>query len=266
VNEAVRRLAKQLAQAGRCWLFLDYDGTLASFAPTPDDIFPDPELIQLVTRLAQQPERLRVVILSGRRLAHIQKLLPVPGILLAGSYGIEYQTSQGEAVQAYDPDQQRPLLDQVKAVWAGLITGRTGFFLEDKGYTVALHARHALPEEAQEVVALAERAAGQLLNDGPFRLLSGERFLEVAPQAADKGQSISSLLAEFPWPEAHIVYIGDDDKDEAAFEVVNARGGITIVVDEKLRPSQARYRLQDPGEVRQWLSRLAEQLEHNLTA
>ena len=69
-----------MRQAGHLWLFLDYDGTLADFAATPDEIIPDEELIALIDQLAKQPD-IRVTILSGRRLAHIQSLLPVSGIL-----------------------------------------------------------------------------------------------------------------------------------------------------------------------------------------
>ena len=75
-------------QAKYLWLFLDYDGTLADFAPTPDHIVPDPVVIQLLERLAKIPS-VRVTVISGRRLKDIQTLLPVKGIFKAGTYGIE---------------------------------------------------------------------------------------------------------------------------------------------------------------------------------
>ncbi|HSR29324.1 MAG TPA: trehalose-phosphatase, partial [Anaerolineae bacterium] len=82
------RVQERLAQAERLWLFLDYDGTLANFASTPEHVNPDPELVDLLARLVNQP-RFRLAVVSGRRLGHVQKLVPVPGILLAGTYGIE---------------------------------------------------------------------------------------------------------------------------------------------------------------------------------
>ena len=69
-------------------LYLDYDGTLAPFAPTPDDVLPDESVIGLISQLADSPN-VRVSIVSGRRLGHIRKLLPINGILLAGTYGVE---------------------------------------------------------------------------------------------------------------------------------------------------------------------------------
>ena len=45
------RLNKRLVGARRLWLFLDYDGTLADFADTPEHVNPDPEVIDLLTGL-----------------------------------------------------------------------------------------------------------------------------------------------------------------------------------------------------------------------
>ena len=91
-------IGERLAKAERLWLFVDYDGTVAEFAPTPDYIAPVQDVVDLMTRLAQHPG-LRVAVVSGRRLEHVRSLLPVPGILLGGAYGIELQTPQGEHIE-----------------------------------------------------------------------------------------------------------------------------------------------------------------------
>jgi trehalose-6-phosphatase len=39
-------LNERIARAQRVWLFLDYDGTLAEFAPTPHILEPDNDLIE----------------------------------------------------------------------------------------------------------------------------------------------------------------------------------------------------------------------------
>jgi trehalose 6-phosphate phosphatase len=256
-----KEMAGQIARSPRTWLVLDYDGTLADFAPTPDTLLPDEALIALISRLARHSGVLRVMILSGRRFSHIQTLLPVPGILLAGTYGIEYQTWEGAMGAFFDMESERPELEKVKHAWSALIEGRDDFYLEDKGYTLALHGSRASDADARAVLSMANQAAAFISERAALRVLGGYKFLEIAPTVADKGQSLTTFLERFPWPGAKIVYIGDDDKDEQAFAVVREREGIPILVAEKPRPSLALYRLSSPAEVRQWLALIANHLE-----
>ena len=244
-----------LARAERVWLFLDYDGTLADFAPTPEHVLPDPGLIDLLTKLASQPW-LRMAVVSGRRLGHVQKLVPVPGILLAGTYGIELQTPQGERIDRLEYGAIRPTLEALKPRWAGLIAGRNGFFLEDKGWALALHGRFAEEAETEGVLATARRLVNdriQSTSPDLFRLLGGHKFLEIGPRLAHKGHTVDYLLAQDPWPGALPLYLGDDDKDEEAFGVVKDQGGIAILVAAQPRETQADGRLESPQVARAWL-------------
>jgi trehalose 6-phosphate phosphatase len=250
-----QQLADRALEAGRVWLFLDYDGTLAEFAPTPDHVTPDREVIELVTRLAQL-ETMRVAVISGRRLNQIQALLPVPHVLLAGTYGVELQLPNGERYERIALDEVRPTLDQIKPRWIQLITGQQGYFLEDKGWSLALHARFANEAEADDILAQARLLASDLLTPDRFRLLGGQRFLEVAPRAINKGETVGYILDQFAWPGALPVYLGDDDKDEEAFAAIKARHGLALVVAAQPRPTQANCRLDSPASVRRWLHEL----------
>jgi trehalose 6-phosphate phosphatase len=246
---------ERLARAERVWLFLDYDGTLADFAPTPEHVEPDPALVDLLSRLVRQP-RLRIAVVSGRRLSHVQALVPVPGILLAGTYGIELQTPEGERIDRLEYEAIRPTLDALKPQWADLMGGRDGFFLEDKGWALALHARFAEEAEAEQVLAAARRLATAVTQGAPpdlFRLLGGHKFLEIGPRLAHKGQTVAYLLAQYPRPGALPLYLGDDDKDEEAFGVIQERGGITILVSVSPRDTKADGRLESPQAARAWL-------------
>ena len=249
------RIDERLAQAERLWLFLDYDGTLADFAPTPDHVDPDSELIGLLTRLARDP-CIRMAVISGRRLSHVEALVPVPGIFLVGTYGIELQTPEGERINRVEYDAVRPTLDALKPHWKQVIADREGFFLEDKGWALALHARFVHHDEAEKVLAAARRMATGAARSGLFRLLGGHKFLEIGPTLAHKGQTVHYLLDRYPWPGALPVYLGDDDKDEEAFGVVKARGGVAIVVAQEPRSTQANCRLESPKAARHWLEGL----------
>jgi trehalose-phosphatase len=249
------RIDERLAQAERLWLFLDYDGTLADFAPTPEHVNPDPQLIGLLTKLARHP-RIRMAVISGRRLSHVEALVPVPGIFLAGTYGIELRTSEGERINRVEYEAIRPTLNALKPRWSHLIAGHEGFFLEDKGWALALHARFADEDEAEEVLTATRSVATGAARSGPFRLLGGHKFLEIGPTLAHKGQTVDYLLDRYPWPGALPVYLGDDDKDEEAFGVIKARAGIGILVAREPRKTKADYRLESPRAARHWLERL----------
>jgi trehalose-phosphatase len=237
------------------WLFLDYDGTLADFAPTPEHVLPDPALIALLGELVRQPW-LRVAVVSGRRLGHVQKLVPVPGILLAGTYGIQLQTPEGERIDRLEYGTIRPTLEALKPQWSNLMAGREGFFLEDKGWALALHARFVEEDEAEGVLAAAHRLATGIMQDSPpdlFRLLGGHKFLEIGPRLAHKGRTVAYLLAQYRWSGALPLYLGDDDKDEEAFGVVKEQGGIALLVSARPRETQADGRLESPQAARAWL-------------
>jgi trehalose 6-phosphate phosphatase len=249
------KINARLVQAERLWLFLDYDGTLAEFAPTPEHVNPNPEVVDLLTRLAQHPP-LRIAVVSGRRLSHVQALLPVPGIFLAGTYGIELQTPEGKQINRIRHSAIRPALDTLKPRWLRLIAGREGFLLEDKYWALALHARFANDGEAEEVLTAARSMATEVATSRPFRLLGGHKFLEIGPRLAHKGRTVDYLLDLYPWPGALPLYLGDDDKDEEAFGVIKARGGIAILVAPEPRNTKADCRLASPQVVRHWLETL----------
>lgn len=252
---AYEQINERLAQAGRLWLFLDYDGTLADFSPTPEHVDPDPELIELLTGLARHPG-IRMAVISGRRLSHVEALVPVPGIFLAGTYGIELRTSEGERINRVEYEAIRPTLNALKPRWSHLIAGHEGFFLEDKDWALALHARFADDEETEEMLAAARSMATEIVTSRLFRLLGGHKFLEIGSRLAHKGQTVDYLLDRYHWPGALPVYLGDDDKDEEAFGVIKALGDVAIVVAQEPRSTQADCRLESAQAARHWLERL----------
>lgn len=245
----------KLEQATRLWLFLDYDGTLAEFAPTPDIVTPDKELIGLLSRLCAQPA-LRVAIVSGRRLQHIRKLVPIPGLWLAGTYGIELLSPAGIQVNRLEYDHIRPALEEIKPRWEKLINSKSVFYLEDKGWSLALHAKYASAEDAEQVLSYARGLARPIVSSTELHFLGGHKFLEVSPAAVDKGKTIDYLLDVEPFPEALPIYVGDDDKDEKAFSAVKAHGGLGVLVAHEDRKTEADCRLESPQAVRRWLGSL----------
>ncbi len=244
------RIRQHLQQGGLIWLFLDYDGTLVPIAPSPDQARPDAALLELLAQLARG-NVFRTVILSGRPLSALQAMLPVPGLMLAGLYGVETQMPDASVQRYIEPAELRSTIEKVKTAWTDLVRGRAGFLVEDKGSAVALHARFAAEADAEEVLPQAQSIASRLMRAGHFRLLGGQRFLEVAPAAAHKGKTVARLLAHGDW-NGLSVYFGDDDKDEEAFAIVQEHGGIPIAVGPR-ELAHAQECLPSPAAVREWL-------------
>ena len=255
IDGSIKEL-KQIQNAANLRIFLDYDGTLADFAPTPDEIYPDPELIDLLDRLNNH-QRFQVAIISGRRLSHIRTLIPVPGILLAGTYGIEFLDPSGTQIDRVDFEEIRPALDRIRPLWEELIRPHRDFYLEDKGWSLALHGKFVDGEAAKETLNQARMVIDQ--GDLPrdlFRILGGHKFLEVAPRLANKGLTVHYLISRYPLEGALPIYIGDDDKDEEAFEVVLQYTGVAIKVSTQPSETKAQLRLDSPNRVRQFLASL----------
>ena len=77
---------------------------------------------------------------------------------------------------------------------------------------------------------------------------------------AHKGRTVAYLLDQLAWPGALPVYLGDDDKDEDAFETIKAYQGVALVVGAFQRKTLADARLASPQAARVWLNTLVEQL------
>lgn len=241
------------------WLFLDYDGTLDEFAPTPFDVSPNQEIIDILESLVSNPN-IRVTLLSGRNLEQLRQLVPVQGVFLAGSYGIEILTPERETIHRANLEEIRPLLEGIKPSWTMLTRGKRGFFLEDKGWTLAIHARFADDRDAERLLQSARQADGLDALLQYFRIVGGHKFLEIAPHLASKREALIHLLEAYPFEGARLIYIGDDDKDEEAFPVIHDRGGRAVKVlqpSQLSQPTDADIFFANPRETLEWLKELA---------
>jgi len=130
---------------------------------------------------------------------------------------------------------------QVAAAWPGTL-------VEDKGSALGLHWR-AEPRAATVLRTFAEAVLPRLPG---YRLQHGDHVVELRPSAGDKGEAILALLGEEPFRGRVPVFVGDDLTDESGFAVVNAHGGLSVLVGQR-EPSAAHYALRDPAAVRAWL-------------
>ncbi len=98
-----------------------------------------------------------------------------------------------------------------------------------------MHARHAPEELAEAILEAAATVARAYLDQKTLQIIGGHKFLEIGPRVASKGETVTYLLRHYPWDGAIPIYLGDDDKDEAAFAVIADCGGIPILIAEQPR-------------------------------
>lgn len=225
-------------------LFLDVDGTLVAFADHPEQVRVPPGLVD---RLALLSESLggALALVSGRRIETLDRLFAPRRFAAAGLHGLQRRAAD-EPVPA--PENPPMALQAVKMQAKTLLTRYPQALLEDKGEAMALHWR-AMPEAAADLQAFAMQALTRLPG---YHLQPGDHVVELRPQHADKGAAIEAFLSEPPFRGRTPAFVGDDLTDEHGFGIVNAHGGISVLVGDR-EVTRAGHRLADIGAVFEWL-------------
>ncbi len=222
-------------------LFLDIDGTLAGFEPTPEAVQPTPRRTALLLRLGRGLEG-RLAAVSGRELAEIDRILGHSTPAAAGVHGLERRRPDGRIVKAAP----HPALAPAREAALAFAATHPGVRVEDKGVAFALHYRLA-PHMAAAVAELAAELAR-----GGLALQPGDQVIELKTPGADKGVAIGAFMAEAPFNGGRPVFVGDDLTDEDAFAAATRLGGFGVLAGPPRR-TLARYRLEGVDDVLDWL-------------
>ncbi|MBS0214746.1 MAG: trehalose-phosphatase [Proteobacteria bacterium] len=226
-----------------CALFLDVDGCLLEFADDPWSVRATPRLIAALDALEQRLDG-ALALVSGRTLSAIDAVFAPARYTAIGLHGLE---RRGDAHASTRDPRLAAIVDAARMV----LDAYSGTLIEDKGRSLALHWR-AAPAAGAEIHAFAMQALAQLPG---YRLEPGNQVIELRPDRGDKGSAIRDLMASPRFSGRTPVFAGDDLTDEAGFAAVNAMGGISVLVGERLL-SAATHRLVDPAAVRAWLEEL----------
>ena len=235
-------------------LFLDYDGTLAPIAATPDKAVLPRETKALLLKL-RKSAACSIMIVSGRSLADVKKRVGLPGITYVGNHGLEVE-GPGIKSQSPVPPSCRVVMGKITRELERRLSSVPGVVVEDKTLTISVHYRLAPPKALRAIRKDVVGVVGPHVREKKVRLTRGKKVFEIKPlRGWDKGKMVEWLLARqyFLLGERPIgsIYIGDDVTDEDAFKAL-ADKGLTVFVG---RPAAtvARCYLRDTGEVRRFL-------------
>lgn len=215
-------LAKAPATSG---LVLDFDGVLSP-------IINDPAASELPDRVAASLSRLAgalglLAVISGRPVEFLADRIPIPGVQLLGSYGIE-QVRDG--VRLIDPNAEKWLgrVSEASNALRNLLGAAQGVRVEEKSVSVAVHWRQA-PDQAAAADEV-HRATTRIAVETGLWLESGKLTEELLPPIeVDKGSALVMLLASQNLTS--VAYAGDDVGDIPALRAVHEAGGYALVVD-----------------------------------
>ncbi len=226
-------------------LFLDFDGTLVSIAPRPQDVRVPAWVQPALQALAQRLDG-ALAIVSGRPLAQLDDFLAPLRLPAAGAHGAEWRGASGRVARQLDDPP--PTVVHAARV---LVAAHAGLILETKpsGFSLHYRARPELEGACQEALFAALAAAPGA--SAVWQWLHGHCVFELKQRSVSKGLAVRALLAQAPFAGRQPVFVGDDVTDEDGIKAVQEAGGFGVRVGGG--DSQARYRLADTDAVGAWL-------------
>jgi trehalose 6-phosphate phosphatase len=189
---------------------LDFDGTLAPLVTDPQASRPVPGTVDALRALSATGAR--VAIITGRdagTAVRLGNLDTVPGIVVAGLYGIE--TWHDGALETPDtPGTIDMLRTQLPSVLAD-DGADPDLWIEDKRLSLVVHARRAAnPEAALDTVREQIYRVAEELG---LEVHPGRDVLELRLPGYDKAGALCRLAGD----RAGVLYVGDDLGDLPAF-------------------------------------------------
>jgi trehalose 6-phosphate phosphatase len=234
LDPAVEASVRRLVEGRRPLLIVsDFDGTLSPIVlePTAAQIVPAARAaLRRLARLAEaRPERVRVVVLSGRAARDVAGRVRVGGVAYHGNHGIEAgmlaRRGRAEQLEVASEAGLEPFVPGAAALGRAVarkLGSPPWLFVEDKGPSVAFHFRQAPdPERARASLLEAIDAVESEVGDHGLAAIDARRVIEFRPaEAGGKGTAVERLI-ERERPGAVLV-MGDDRTDAEAFAVVRA--------------------------------------------
>jgi trehalose 6-phosphate synthase/phosphatase len=236
-------------KASKRAIFLDYDGTLKNFVSSPDpgQAAPSKQLLDLLKRLAKQPDT-ELAIISGRTRDALESWfgeLPINLIAEHGSW-VKQQGEWAQGLFSFQEHKQKlmPILERYAERTPGAV-------IEEKNFALVWHYRNVPPELAFARNASLRHELNGALIGSEVSIFNGNKIIEIKPRAIRKSTIINELL-DSDYPD-FILCAGDDYTDEDMFEAL-PETAYTIKVG--LRETRARFQVPSVEKLRDLLKSL----------
>lgn len=252
---SITQLLERCRTSRQIFLALDRDGTLVPYAKEPSAAIMPPQVASLLRDLAQLPN-IVLAIVSARGLNLLKQDIDTTAIVLAGNYGMEIRLTNMEDIVAEGAQKAAPELEKLAGELADIMRNFPGSILENHVFSLCLHWHAVAPNRLADLHATLDKIGSRSGSLAMRRLPTSYEFLPGMHW--DKSfalETIASRLLSSPH-ESLLIYIGDSEQDEPAFEWVNARGGFSIKVGSADNSTKATLRMPQPVDVVLFLEQL----------
>ncbi|WP_430612543.1 bifunctional alpha,alpha-trehalose-phosphate synthase (UDP-forming)/trehalose-phosphatase [Flavobacterium sp. JP2137] len=231
VGNRLQTIKLKYFRAAKRLFLLDYDGTLVPFKPHPKNSVPSQCLLDCLTKLAQNPANI-VVIISGRNKEFLEKYLSNKNVFLVSNHGLS----------GTYPDAQWKKYTHAVAHWKSEVVklfhlfSLPGTIIEDKDNSVAWHYRKVSFAGIIEWKNNLIKALEYMTKNYNCEILQGDCVLEIKPLHYSKGSISQRIISEIQ-PD-FIMAVGDDVTDETIFNILDQEQ-VSVKIGDK--QTKAKY-------------------------
>ena len=236
----------------RCYLFLDYDGTLVPICSDPERALIAKKITDLLAAL--QAKGIEVVVISGRSRKFLWQQLKKQNIRIVAEHGAEYYDRRSWRMLVNTPiDSWFYLALHIMHHYGRLVPGSS---VEVKKYSICWHYRNSPTFYSDYQARKLTEELDFGLASFPVQISSGKKIVEVKAIEADKGKFFNWFSQNIlDTSDAPVVAFGDDVTDEDLFVALRP-DDISIKVG--MEDTKARYRVREQQEVVDFLQAIVE--------
>ncbi len=233
------------------FIFLDRDGTLVPYSPTPELAFLPPLTKTVLCDLVDQNQG-RVAIVSARGLKGLKEEFDPQKQILAGNYGLEISFPSGKNFLHPGALAAFPKMADLAEELTAIVKQFPQLILDNHTYSLCLHYHPLPPHQSSRVAALMDELEKRF-STLKFNHLPTSYEI-VPPIDWDKGKALETIAFELGLPLNDFLYltVGDTEADEPMYQWVNAHGGLSFNVGER-DESQALGRFDSSDDVYSFL-------------
>jgi trehalose 6-phosphate phosphatase len=221
----------------RLW-FINFDGTIVPETKNRTAACLDSSCETVLRSLSEHVSD-QVVIVSSRSLDDIAGRIAIPGAILGGCNGIEWQLPSGYRIGAFrdhEEDLKHIRTELVSGLY-DIISGQ-GVEIEDKLWSIAVHAEKISHTAWRTIVRKVSLWAMQ---HGVLYYCRPDEIDVQMIRGFNRSVGISYLVRQFnidPIADS-VLYVGHDEGDVAALWWTKFFGGTAIVVGDEITVSGA---------------------------